>query len=297
MDRFDALTAFVAVADRRSFAAAARALETSPPAITRAVAALERHLGVTLFHRSTRAVSLTDEGAALLERARKVLSELREAEQIVRGGRSVPRGQLFVTAPVVFGREHVLPTIGMLLAKYDGLTARLMLLDRNVRIVEEGIDVAVRIGRLADSALRAVTIGSVHQTIVASPAYIAEHGIPIVPADLGRHRCIAGSGVPIGNAWAFGAKGEEIVQVTPRLTIDTIDATIAAADAGTGLANVLSYQAAGAIASGRLVRVLADHAPPPMPVSLVYDAGRAAMPAVRTFIEAMRGRARLGAWE
>ncbi|MDB5723548.1 MAG: LysR family transcriptional regulator [Novosphingobium sp.] len=264
--------------------------------MTRAVAALERHLGVSLFHRSTRAVSLTDEGATLLERARKILGDLREAEQITTGGRSVPRGQLFVTAPVVFGRLHVLPIISALLAKYDGLTARLMLLDRNVRIVEEGIDVAVRIGRLADSTLRSVVIGTVHQTIVASPAYLAERGAPLIPGDLSKHHCIAGSGVPVGNSWVFGAKGDKIVEVAPRLTIDTIDATIAAAEAGLGVANLLSYQSAEAIATGRLVRLLWEDAPPPMPVSLLYDAGRAAMPAVRTFIEAMRERARQGVW-
>jgi len=296
MDRFETLTAFVAVADQRGFAAAARALNIPPPAITRAVAGLERHLGVTLFHRSTRAVSLTDEGAAFLERARRILVDLREAEQVVMGGRSVPRGQLYVTAPVMFGRLHVLPVIGALLAKHDGLSARMMLLDRNVRIVEEGIDVAVRIGALADSALRTIAIGSVEQTIVASPAYLAEQGIPATPAELAGHRCIAGSGVRTGNGWPFGAKSETIVEIVPRLTINTIEATIAAAEAGLGLANVLSYQSADAIAAGRLVRVLAEHAPSPMPVSLLYDAGRAAMPAVRTFIEAMRERARLAAW-
>lgn len=296
MDRFETLTAFVAVADRRGFAAAARALATSPPAITRAVAALERHLGVTLFHRSTRAVSLTDEGAAFLDRARRILADLREAEQIVMGGRSTPRGQLYVTAPVMFGRLHVLPAINALLAQHDGLTARMMLLDRNVRIVEEGIDVAVRIGALADSALRVVTIGSVQQTIVASPAYLVAHGVPALPADLTGHRCIAGSGVRVAAAWPFGAKGEQLVEIAPRLTVNTIDATIAAAEAGLGLANVLSYQSAEPIAAGRLVRVLADYAPPPIPVSLLYDAGRAAMPAVRAFIGEMRERARERAW-
>jgi len=295
MDRFETLTAFVAVADRRGFAAAARALGTSPPAITRAVAALERHLGVTLFHRSTRAVSLTDEGAALLDRARRVLTDLREAEQIVMGGRSAPRGQLYVTAPVTFGRLHVLPVIGGLLAEHSGLSARMMLLDRNVRLVEEGIDVAVRIGALADSALRVVAIGSVEQVIVASPSYLAAHGRPVAPADLVQHRCIVGSGVRVGGSWPFGTGGE-VIQVTPRLTVNTIDATIAAAEAGLGLANVLSYQAAEAIAAGRLVRVLADDAPSPLPVSLLYDAGRAAMPGVRAFIEAMRVRARQGGW-
>ncbi|MBB4858823.1 DNA-binding transcriptional LysR family regulator [Novosphingobium chloroacetimidivorans] len=295
MDRFETLTAFVAVADQRGFAAAARALAVSPPAVTRAVAALERHLGVTLFHRSTRAVSLTDEGAAFLDRARRVLHDLREAEQVVMGGRSVPRGQLYVTAPVVFGRLHVLPTIGALLARHEGLSARMMLLDRNVRIVEEGIDVAVRIGALANSALRMVTIGSVRQTIVASPDYLAAHGVPADPEDMTGHHCIAGSSVRGGNAWSFAGRGSP-VEVVPRLTINTIDGAIAAAEAGMGLANVLSYQSADAIASGRLVQVLEEHAPPPMPVSLLYDAGRAAMPAVRAFIDAMRERARGSAW-
>ena len=295
MDRFDTLTAFIAVADQRSFAAAARTLSVSPPAITRAIASLERHLGVVLFHRSTRAVSLTDEGAAFLDRARRVLHDLREAEQIVMGGRSVPRGQLYVTAPVLFGRLHVLPTINRLLTRYEALSARMMLFDRNVRIVEEGIDVAVRIGALVDSALRAVTIGSVQQTIVASPSYLALRGVPNVPADLAQHDCIGGSGVRVGNAWPFRKDGTTVA-IVPRLTINTIDGVVAAAEAGLGLANVLSYQSAEAIANGRLVRVLADHAPTPMPVSLLYDAGRAAMPAVRVFIEAMQERAREGAW-
>ncbi len=296
MDRFETLTAFVTVADRRGFAAAARALDVSPPVITRAVAALERHLGVTLFHRSTRAVSLTDEGAAFLDRARRILTDLREAEQVVMGGRSAPRGQLYITAPVMFGRMHVLPAVSALLAKYDGLTARMMLLDRNVRIIEEGIDVAVRIGALADSALRVVAIGSVQQTIVASPAYLADRGIPVSPGDLKGHSCIVGSGVRVGNAWPFGGKDAAPIEVAPRLTVNTVDAAIEAAESGLGLANVLSYQSADAIAAGRLVQVLANHAPPPMPVNLLYDAGRAAMPSVRAFIDAMRERARHKAW-
>ncbi|HEX7873783.1 MAG TPA: LysR family transcriptional regulator [Sphingobium sp.] len=296
MDRFESLSVFVAVADQRGFAAAARALDMSPPAVTRAVAALERHLDVTLFHRSTRAVSLTDEGAVLLDRARRILADLREAEQIAMGGRSVPRGQLYVTAPVMFGRLHVLPVINALLASHAGLNARMMLLDRNVRIIEEGIDVAVRIGALTDSTLRVVAIGSVRQTIVASPAYLAEHGVPADPAELASHRCIMGSGVRVGNTWPFGARGDRIVEVVPRLTVNSLDATIAAAEAGVGLANVLSYQSAARIANGQLVEVLADHAPSPMPVSLLYDPGRAAMPAVRVFIEAMREQGRQGAW-
>jgi DNA-binding transcriptional LysR family regulator len=296
MDRFAALNAFVVVADRRSFSAAARQLATSPPAISRAVAALERHLGVTLFQRSTRVVSLTDEGAAFLDRARQILADLRDAEQIVMAGRSVPQGQLYVTAPVTFGRLHVLPTIGLLLAKYDGLSVRLMLHDRNVRIVEEGIDVAVRIGALVDSNSTVTAIGSVQQTIVASPAYLASHGVPSVPADLVSHDCIMNSGVRISSSWSFGSANDVVVEIVPRLTVNTIDSTIAAAEAGVGLANVLSYQSAEAISAGRLVRVLAEYAPPAVAISLLYDAGRAAMPAVRVFIETMREQARAGVW-
>lgn len=296
MDRFETYTAFVAVADQRGFAAAARALNVSPPVITRAVTALERHLGVTLFHRSTRAVSLTDEGAAFLDRARRILVDLREAEQVVMGGRSAPRGQLYVTAPVMFGRMHVLPVVGALMAKHDCLTARMMLLDRNVRIVEEGIDVAVRIGALADSALRVVSIGSVQQTLVASPTYLADRGIPVSPDDLKGHMCIVGNGVRTGSTWQFGKMGDASIEVVPRLTVNTVDAAIDAAEGGLGLANVLSYQSSEAIAAGRLVRVLADHAPAPIPVNLLYDAGRAAMPSVRAFIHAMRERARHKAW-
>jgi DNA-binding transcriptional LysR family regulator len=296
MDRFESLSVFVTVAEQRGFAAASRALDMSPPAVTRAVAALERHLGVTLFHRSTRAVSLTNEGAVLLDRARRLLADLREAEQTVMGGRSVPRGQLYVTAPVMFGRLHVLPVINTLLARHTGLNARMLLLDRNVRIVEEGIDVAVRIGALADSTLRVVTIGSVRQTIVASPAYLAEHGIPADPAELASHRCIVGSGVRAGSTWPLGARGNKVAEVVPRLTVNSIDAIVLAAETGLGIANVLSYQSAAHIANGQLVQILADHAPSAMPVSLLYDPGRAAMPAVRVFIEAMRDQGKRGAW-
>lgn len=296
MDRFQSLTAFVAVVDHRSFTAAARALRTSPPAVTRAIASLERHLGVRLFHRSTRAVSLTDDGAAFLDRARRILADMREAEQIVMGGRSAPRGQIFLTAPVMFGRLHVLPVVAALLARHEGLGARMMLIDRNVRIVEEGIDVAVRIGPLADSTLRAIAIGSVEQTIVASAAYLAKHGVPATPADLTGHHVIGGSGLRLGDNWSFGSTASTGMNVVPRLTVNTIDTTLAAAEAGVGLANLLSYQTADAIAAGRLVRVLADHAPAPLPVSLLFDGGRAAMPAVRSFIDAMQERARQQSW-
>jgi len=291
MDRFESLSAFVAVADHRGFAAAGRSLGMSPPAVTRSIAALEAHLGVTLFHRSTRAVSLTNDGGAFLERARRVLAELRDAERIAMGGRSVPQGQLFVTAPVIFGRLHVLPVIAALLDRHPGLSTRMMLIDRNVRIIEEGIDVAVRIGALADSVLHAVTIGSVSPMIVASPSYLARRGMPRVPDDLPSHDIIAGSGVRASDIWHFR---QGAVKVAPRVAINTVDGTIAAAEAGLGLANLLSYQVADSVAAGRLVPVLQADQAGDVPVSLLFESGRAAMPAVRAFIDAMRQGGKAG---
>lgn len=294
MDRFESLNAFVAVADSNGFAAAARALGISPPAVTRVVAALERHLGVTLFHRSTRAVSLTDEGVAFLDRARRILADLRDAEHLAMGGRSAPQGELHVTAPVQFGKLHVLPVMASLLESYPQLTARMMLIDRNVRIVEEGIDVAVRIGFLADSALHAVAIGSVGQVIVASPAYIDRNGAPLKPDDLRSHATIASTGIRTSNQWIIG---RHRITVIPRIAVNTVDAAIAAAEAGLGLANLLTYQVADAITAGRLVRVLDINQPDRIPVNLLFERGRAAMPGVRAFIDAMRERGRDCNWD
>lgn len=295
MDRFAALTTFVAVAERNGFAPAGRHLGMSPPAVTRTVAALERHLGTALFRRSTRSVALTDEGAALLARAREILAQLQEAEREAMGGRSAPRGELHVTAPVVFGRLHVLPVVADLLARHPALSVRLMLLDRNIRLVEEGIDVAVRIGPLRDSSLRAVAIGSVRRVVVASPAYLARRGVPVDPRDLSRHDIVAGDAIRPGAPWRFGPRSRGIA-VAPRLTVTSVDAELAAVLAGQGLANLLSYQAAEGLASGALRSVLDAHAPPPIPVHLLFDANRARTPAVRLFIDGMRRQAQVGAW-
>ena len=296
MDRFEALSVFVAVADHHSFSGAARMLGQSPAKVTRAIAGLEAHLGVTLFHRSTRSVALSHEGAALLERARGLLSDLREAEHLVMGGASAPQGELRVTAPVMFGRLHVLPVVADLLAEYDGLSARMMLIDRNVRIVEEGLDVAVRIGALSDSSLMTVRLGSVGQSIVASPAYLERRGVPQAVSDLADHDCIGGSGVRFDNVWRFGSEGKVRMEFVPRLTANDVATSIAAAKAGAGIANVLSYQVAEELKGGTLVSLLADQMPSPMPVQLLYHASRAAMPSVRAFIEAMRRRAAEEAW-
>ena len=296
MDRLDALTAFVAVADEGGFARAGRSLNLSAPAMTRAIAGLERHYGVALFHRSTRSVVLTPEGAALLEQARAVLQRLRDAEHALMGGGAEPRGELCVTAPVIFGRMHVLPVVAQMLEVHPALRVRMMLIDRNVRIVEEGIDVAVRIGPLDDSSLTCVKIGAVRQTIVCSPDYQARRGVPGCPEELAGHDVIAGDSARALGQWRFGTRGGEAVRVEPRLTVNSLDAVLAAVRAGLGLANVLSYQVREAVAQGELVAVLEDHALPPLPVHLVFPASRAALPAARVFVEAMRERGRAQAW-
>ena len=294
MDRLTALDTFVAVADRGGFALAARHLGLSPPAVTRSIAALERHLGVSLFRRTTRSIALTEEGAALLERAREMLAQWREAEHEAMGGLSAPRGELHVTAPVLFGRLHVLPVVAELLAGNAQLAVRLVLLDRNIRLVEEGIDIAVRIGALRDSSLRSVAIGSVRQVLVASPGYLARRGRPADPKDLATHDLVADD-VRSGAPWSFGPRSIAM-SIAPRLTANAVDAQLAAVEAGLGIANVLSYQAAAGLAAGRLCRVLEEHAPPPAPIHLLFDAGRARMPAVRLLIDGMRARAKAGAW-
>ena len=296
MDRFAALTTFVAVAERGGFKAASRHLGVSPPAVTRTIAALERHLGVPLFRRSTRSVALTEEGAALLERAREILMRLQDAEHVVMGRQATPHGELQITAPVVFGRLHVLPVVADLLARHRQMSVRLLLLDRNIRLVEEGIDVAVRIGEPRDSSLRSVAVGTVRQVLVASPAYCAARGHPADPKALSLHDVIAGDNVRTGSQWRFGPRSVGVA-VTPRLTVTSIDAQLAAAAAGLGIANVLSYQAAEGLAAGTLCRVLDEHAPPPMPIHLLFDAGRANLPSVRLFLDGLRARAKSGAWQ
>lgn len=294
MDRLQTLEMFVAVADRGGFAAAARALRVSPPAVTRGIAELEARLGVVMFHRSTRAVTLTDEGAGFLERARQIISDLGDAERALSGAQSEPRGQLYVTAPVTFGRLHVLPVVAELLDRNVDLKIRMMLIDRNVRIVEEGIDAAVRIGALTDSALRAVRIGSVRQVIVASPAYLARFGIPRDQDHLGHHRLIGSEGPRATSEWHFGAR--KVPEQRPRLRVNTVDAAISAAESGVGLANFLSYQVEDALDAGRLIEVLKPETPEAIPVSLLFEASRSNAPATRAFVEAMRLRARESGW-
>jgi DNA-binding transcriptional LysR family regulator len=292
MDRLLTLEMFVAVASEGGFGAAARKLGSSPPAVTRGIAALEARLGTSLFHRSTRAVALTDAGAAFLDRARRILGDLAGAERELRGAEAEPRGQLHLTAPTMFGRLHVLPVVGDLMAQHRELAVRMMLIDRNVRIVEEGIDVAVRIGPLADSSLKAVRIGWVRQMLVASPAYLARRGAPARVAELAGHDLIAAMGPRAAGEWQFGS-GRWRVEPRPRLILNTVDAILAATEAGQGIANLLSYQVIDAVDAGRLIALLPGEQPPALPVHLLFEPSRAGLPAVRLFVAAMTARARM----
>src|SRR6187402_2908473 len=223
MDRIDGIAVFAEVAERGSFAAAARQLNRSPAAVTRAVADLEARLGVRLLNRTTRAVSLTDAGERFLGGARRVLADLTEIEQAAAGQGSVPRGELSITAPILFGRLHVLPIVNEFLRQFPDVTARLMLFDRPVDLIEERLDAAIRIGPLADSSAIATRLGSLTRVVVAAPDYLARRGMPQRPADVAGHDVVAFGGLGAGQ-WDFGADGT--VRTSPRLTVTTAEAAI-----------------------------------------------------------------------
>jgi DNA-binding transcriptional LysR family regulator len=285
MDRLDAMQAFLAVADLGSFAEAARRLRLSPAAVTRAVALLEEQLGVMLLARTTRSVRLTERGALYRETCRRVLEDLDEGEKRVRGEDAAPRGTLTVAAPLSFGRLHVLPVVIGLLREHPALAVRLSLSDRIVSLVEEGVDIAVRVGALTDSALIAVKLGEVRQLLAASPDYLARRGVPATLSELAQHDMIAFEGIASTDEWRFGDTG---IRVEPRLWANTADAAIAAAEAGLGITRAISYQLRGALDSGRLVPVLPAHTPPPDPIHLVYPARRRGSANVAAFLAAAR---------
>lgn len=263
MDRVDEWRVFAAVATLRSFSAAARQLGRSPQAITRAVASLETRLDTRLLARTTRSVSLTADGAQYLERSRRALAELDALER----PSTEMRGTLTVTAPVLFGQLHVLPIVTAFLETHADVQIKLSLYDRVVSLAEEGVDLAVRIGDLPDSALLARPVGDVRTVLVASPAYLDRVGAPRLVESLAKHAIIAFSGTTqIVERWTFGKQG---VAVTPRLIVNTAQAAIDAALDGLGITRVLSYQVARLVDDGKLRIVLASHEPPAMPVHLV----------------------------
>jgi DNA-binding transcriptional LysR family regulator len=274
MDRLDELAVFTAIVETGSLAAAARKLRRSPPAVTRVLAALEERLATRLVERTTRKLSLTDAGRRFADRAGAVLGAYDEAIREA-GSDLAPRGLLRVTAPVVFGARHVTPILMAIQGEYPALQVELVLSDRNLDMIDEGLDAAVRIGTLADSTLVARRVGRVSRVIVASPSYISAQGCPAAPADLASHHLIYTASRPEPVAWRFQRDGRMFaVPVNPRMIINQVDATLSAARAGHGIASALSYQVAEDVAAGRLLRLLTDWEPAPMPVQLVVPSGQ-----------------------
>ncbi|MGA0604023.1 LysR family transcriptional regulator [Caulobacter sp. KR2-114] len=286
MDQLDAMRVFVAVAEAGGFAAASRRLRLSSAATSRAVAQLEDRLGLMLLARTTRSVRLTERGAVYLETCRRVLADLDDGERLTRGEDADPRGVLTVSAPVLFGRLHVLPVVEAMMRRHPRLDVRLMLSDRQVSLVEEGVDVALRIGELADSALVARRVSAVQRVLVASPDYLAARGAPATPADLEGHDIVAFEGVDATLDWRFGGEGRQSVRPRPRLSVNSADAAVAAVERGLGITRALSYQVLDGLAAGRLALVLQAFAPAPIPVSLVHPPTRLASPNVGAFMTA-----------
>ncbi|MGI9512415.1 MAG: LysR family transcriptional regulator [Anderseniella sp.] len=288
MDKFRAIQVFIAVADKRGFAAAARSLNISPPAVTRTVSMLEDDLGTPLFVRTTRSVRLTESGERFLEDARRILLELEEAQDAAVGTHAAPRGQLHVTAPVLFGRMYVTPVLSDFLNLHPQLSARTLFVDRVVNLVDEGQDVAIRIGPLPDSSLIAVRCGTVRQLTVASPDYLAKHGLPGIPESLTGHQIIQATGTTPGNDWRFQHKDKSIsVRLEPRVSMNTNDAVIELLLRGGGISRLLSYQVAPHLADGRLQVVLEAFENPPQPVHVVHQEGRLVSSKVRAFVDFM----------
>jgi DNA-binding transcriptional LysR family regulator len=272
MDRLQELAVLVAVIDHGSLAAAVRRLRRSPPAVTRALAALEGRVGVRLVERSTRRFSVTEAGRAFAERARGLLNEYDSA---VGGLADTPfRGLLRVTAPLQFGRRHVAPLVIGFLDTYREMQLELILNDRNLDLIDEGIDVAVRIGPLADSTLIARRVGEVRRVLVASPAYLARRGTPKKPADLAAHDTILGIARSEPSEWRFGPpKRTTIVRLSPRLLVNETEARLVAARAGQGITRVLSYQVSEDLKAGSLIRIMTGFEPPALPIHLVAPDG------------------------
>ncbi|TPI18790.1 LysR family transcriptional regulator [Mesorhizobium sp. B4-1-1] len=286
MDRLDAMSLFVATVEAGSLSAAARRAGVPLPTISRKLSELEKHLGTRLLNRSTRRLTLTDPGQSYLIACRRILDEVSEAERSAAGEYSSPTGELVITAPVVFGRLHVLPVITGFLAVYPQVDVRLTLSDRITQLAEEHIDLAVRISELPDSAMVAIRVGSIRRIVCASPAYLALHATPEKPSELAGHNCVTFEGLAAPATWTFGTgKTEIVVPVRSRLQVNTAEAAIDAAIAGLGLTRVLSYQADAAVRAGALRVVLEPFEPPPWPVSLVH-AGQGRLPVkLRAFLD------------
>jgi DNA-binding transcriptional LysR family regulator len=293
MSRLESMSVLVAVVDAGSLSAAARRLGMPLATVSRKVAELESHLKTRLLHRTTRQLSLTEAGASYVAACRRILEEIGEAERAATGEYAVPKGELVVTAPVVFGRLHVVPVVAEFLAQYPEIDINLVLTDRVVHLMDEAADVAVRIGELPDSTFVATGVGAVRRVVCASPAYLAAHGVPARPRDLAGHECITFEVLASKRAWVFGSgKSELAVPVHSRLAVNTAEAAIAASMLGVGLVRVLSYQVADALRGDALRVVLEAFESAPLPINLVHK-GQAPLPLkLRAFLDFVAPRLR-----
>jgi len=283
MDKLRAMQVFVQIVEAGSLTGAAAVLGMSGPAVVRSLAALERAIGVRLLQRTTRRSSLSDEGREYYERCKRVLAAVDEADTSMSARRSEPHGRLRITAPATYGRMHVAPIVNAFIAKYPAVEVDLLLLDRVVDLIEEGLDAAVRIGELPDSTLVARALGETRRVVCAAPAYLRRAGIPKTPAELQAHRCIVFSGLAAANEWAFGAKRQRVA-VRPVLRTNQVDAALDACIRGLGCGQFLSYQVEAALREGKLKRLLKEYEPPPLPIHIVYPHARPSSN-VRAFID------------
>jgi DNA-binding transcriptional LysR family regulator len=293
MDMLRAMRIFAAVADAHGLSEAGRKLGLSPPAVTRIIADLEAHLGVRLLTRTTRVIRLTDAGARFLDDSRRILVAVTEAEDGAHGLHDEPRGLVSITASVLFGRLFVTDLVIEFLRRFPGTQVSTLFVDRVVHLAEEGLDVAVRIGPLPDSSLRAIRVGTVRRVVCAAPAYLEGRGLPSKPEDLDAHELIGVTSLDAGLDWKFAsAQGPVARRVNPRLFVNAHDVSVAAAEAGFGLTQALSYQVAPQLRDGRLQIVLSDHEPPPLPVHVIHREGNRSSARVRALVDHLVDRLR-----
>jgi len=285
MDKLRAMAVFVRIVEAGSLTAAAEALDMSLPSVVRSLAALERELGVRLMNRTTRRSSLSDEGREYYERCRRVLAEVEAADTALSARRVKPSGRLRLTAPVVYGRMHVAPVVADFIAHYPDVEVELLLLDRVVDLVEEGIDAGVRIADLPESSLVAVRVGQTRRVVCAAPAYLKTAGPLKKPADLSAHRCVVFSGLTANSEWSFGGKPPLRVPVRALLRTNQFDVAIDACLKGLGCGQFLCYQVETLIDAGKLRRTLGEFEPPPAPIQIVYPHARLLSPNVRAFVD------------
>lgn len=293
MDRLHLMSVYVAVVEAEGFAGGARKLHMSPPAVTRAVAALEERLGVKLLNRTTRYVRMTEAGQKYYEDARRIIAMADEADDAVLGIHAEPRGQLTITASVLFGRLYVMPGIIEYSRRYPAVEVNALFVDRVVNMLEEGVDVAIRIADLPDSSYRALRVGSVRRVLCASPDYLDRYGIPQTPEDLHQHRIILARGLNPNNEIRFVRDGlTQAVKLQPVLSVSDNDSAASAAMAGLGITRLLSYQIAEPLQAGKLKIVLGEFESPPVPVHILHREGRHSSAKIRSFVDLMAERLR-----